>query len=675
MQQEYSQTMSYAKVSVLKRPGEFDQPLTYKVPASLRSKCVVGQGVSVELRDKKARGIVIALESEFPEDVANMKEVQDFLPDLWLEPKTVELAQRIADYYQCSLLRALKLFVPKNLWQGKGKRILAQIEKADYQKADSKKFPIAPFEFELTKEQNQALKAIESEKRPILLHGVTSSGKTEVYLRVILEAVKKGQQAILLVPEIALTPQMIGYFERYFGPHLALFHSKLSDGQRLHEWFKVKTSYAPLVIGSRSAIFAPVQNLGVLIVDEEHEWTYKQESSPYYETHRVAEMLKEMTGCRLILGTATPRLETYHKAERGDYAHIKLPNRINSFALPKVEVVDLREEFKRKNFSIFSQVLFSKIKDRLKKKEQIILFVNQRGMARAVVCRDCGLSLTCPECEVSLKLHGGSYGAAQYLLCHYCSYRAEPQLTCPHCSSMNIRHAGLGTEKVEEELFKAFPEARIVRADKDTTSDKLGFEPIYEAFKKGEYDILVGTQMVAKGLDFPNVTLIGIMLADIGLHVPDFRSHERLFHLITQVSGRAGRGKSEGEVILQTYQPEHHAIRMAASYAYDEFVQQELKFRERLKYPPFSHLINFIVTGADLTKLKKEVKEEQEVLEDIFKANKLLVTISSAPAMISKIGKNYYYHVLLRSTDPHLIFDHWKPPRSWRIDIDPVHTT
>lgn len=675
MQQEYSRNMKYAKVSVLKRPGEFDQLLTYKIPANLSPKLTVGQGVSVELRDKITRGIVISLESEISVDIKNVREVQDFLPDLSLDSLTIEMVKKIADYYQCSLLRALKLFVPKTLWQGKGKRTLLQVQKQAYAEADHKKFPLVPFEFSLTAEQELALKAIKKEKRPVLLHGVTGSGKTEVYLRIILETIKKGKQAILLVPEIALTPQMIDYFQRYFGSQVALFHSKLSDGQRLHEWYKVQSGYAPLVIGSRSAIFAPVRNLGVIIMDEEHEWTYKQESSPYYETHRIAEMMKEMTSCHLILGTATPRLETYYKAEAGEYAHIKLSTRINSFSLPKVEVVDLREEFKRKNFSIFSQSLFSKIQDRLKKKEQIILFVNQRGMARAVVCRDCGLALTCPECEVSLKLHGGSYGTTQFLLCHYCSYRAEPQLACPYCNSLNIRHAGLGTERVEEELSKIFPGARVVRADKDTTSDKRGFEPIYEAFKKKEYDILVGTQMVAKGLDFPHVTLIGIMLADIGLHVPDFRSHERLFHIITQVSGRAGRGKTEGEVVLQTYQPKHHAIRMAADYAYDDFVAQELTFRKRLKYPPFSHLIKFVVTGLNQEKLKKHVKEESEVLEDIFKVNNLPVMITVAPAMIPKIGPNYYYHVLLRSENPHLIFKHWKVPKTWRIDIDPVHTT
>ena len=667
--------MKYAKVCILKRPGAFDEPLTYHVPSSLRQCCQVGQGVLVPLRNKTVRGIIVSLVSELPEAIETLQTVEDILPQLTLSPESVDLARRLSGYYHCSLLRALKLFVPTTLWQGKGKRLLAQIEKADYHEADPALFPMKDLTHTLTPEQQSVFDQMRVEKRPILLHGVTGSGKTELYLRLILDAVQKGKQAVLLVPEIALTPQMIAYFERYFGRHLALFHSKLSAGQRLDQWFKIKTGHAPLLIGSRSALFAPFRNLGVVIMDEEHEWTYKQESSPYYESHRVAELLREMTGCRLIFGTATPRLETLHQGLQGTYALLRLEHRVNAFAPPRIQVVDLREEFKKRNFSIFSDLLHRKIRERLDRKEQIILFVNQRGMARAVMCRDCGQALTCPECEVSLKLHGGAFGSKQYLLCHYCSYKSDPLLNCPHCGSVNIRHAGVGTERVEEELFKVFPEARVLRADKDSTSDKHGFEPMYQAFKKGEYDILVGTQMVAKGLDFPRVTLVGIMLADIGLHVPDFRSHERLFHLITQVSGRAGRGDIQGDVILQTYQPEHYAIAMAADYAYDTFARQELGFRERLKYPPYSHLVKFIVSGSDQKKLLQHLEQEKELLEDIFKVNDLSVAVTMAPAMVPKVGPNYHWHLLLKGPDSRAVFDHWVPPKGWRVDVDPVHTT
>jgi len=339
--------------------------------------------------------------------------------------------------------------------------------------------------------------------------------------------------------------------------------------------------------------------------------------------------------------------------------------------MPAIDVVDLRDEFKAKHFSVISRRLRNKMEDRLNKGEQIILFVNQRGMSSAVSCRDCGYTEKCEACEVSLKYHSGYNGG---LKCHYCSFKKPLSLTCPNCQSPHIKYIGVGTQRVEQEVQRLFPDVKVLRADKDTTSTKEGFEPIYQAFKKGEAKVLIGTQMVAKGLDFENVTLIGIILADIGLHVPDFRSHERLFQLITQVAGRCGRGKEIGEVILQTYQPEHFAIKQAAKYEYKSFIDNELKFREKLSYPPFNNLIKFTVVGNNPNDLERAIQEEQEVLEDIFKVNSLEVKIMAAPAMIHKMANRYYYHVLIRAKNPHIIFKHWKVPRGWRVDVDPITT-
>jgi len=662
--------MKYAHVAILKKPGAFDAPLTYSIPESLSEALKVGTGVEVLLKDSKCRGIVVKCVDESGLE-AEVKPIESILEELTIDPLHVELAKKMAIYYQCSLLRALKLMLPNHLWKGTGKRILKKFKEEKEAVPSSDSFPRQPLDHQLTSQQQEALKKMQQAKKPILLHGVTGSGKTELYLRLILETVQSGRQAILLLPEIGLTSQMEAYFSRYFGESLAIFHSKLSNGERLKNWLKVKTGQARFMLGSRSAIFAPAAEVGLIILDEEHEWTYKQESSPYYQTHHVAHMLRDLTNCKVLFGTATPRLETYHKAKQGIYEYVQLPERINQKAMPTIQVVDLRDEFKKKNYSIFSTALYQKIKDRLEKKEQMILFVNQRGMARAVVCRDCGHTLQCPDCEVSLKLH--DLGQAT-LICHYCGFQCAPSLSCPTCQSVNIRHVGVGTQRVEKELHKAFPGIRVIRADKDSTSDKQGFSPIYHAFKNGEYDVMVGTQMVAKGHDFANVTLIGIILADIGLHIPDFRSHERLFHLLTQVSGRAGRAEVTGEVVLQTYQPDHHAIQLASEYNYEQFAGQELKFREKLGYPPFGQMVKFTVLGQDLEKLKIHLQVEKEVMEDISKSQKIPLKILYAPAMIPRMGLYFYYHVLVRSDDLSELFEHWKVPKKWRVDIDPVHT-
>lgn len=679
--------MNYALIAIFKTPGAFDAPLTYTIPDHLKGILNLGHVVEVPLKDRRVRGLVVGFLSEYPSkgEIKEVAELSDWtgrgLAGQAVEPLLnklqLELAHQLSTYYHSSLLRCLKLMVPRHLWKGTGKNVLKKFFKSKVESeagVASIRFPLKPLKHKLNSGQKQALDQMCQSGKPILLKGVTGSGKTELYLRLILEAVNAGKQAILLLPEISLTPQMVDYFSDYFGSALAVFHSKLSEGKRLEEWIKVKNGQGKLVIGSRSAIFAPVADLGVLILDEEHEWTYKQESSPYYETHHVAELLRDMTSCKLVFGTATPRLETLHAAQSGKYELVQLSDRINQQALPKVHVVDLREEFKKKNFTIFSGLLFNLIQDRLQKKEQIILFVNQRGAARAVMCRDCGEAMLCPNCEVTLKLHlipGQIHGK---LMCHYCAYQTNLTLSCTSCGSVNIKQVGIGTQRVEQDLLHTFPGIRVLRADKDTTSDKEGFEPIYQAFKKGDYDVLVGTQMVAKGHDFPKVTLIGLILADIGLHVPDFRSHERLFHLITQVAGRAGRAEHIGEVVLQTYQPDHPAIKMAAAYEYDAFAERELNDRKKLSYPPFSQLIKFTVLGRDLEKLKAHVQAEKEVLEDIFAIHQLPAFVLSAPALVPKIGEYYYYHVLVRSSKTQLIFEHWNPPKTWRMDRDPVHT-
>lgn len=726
----------YTQVILFKKAGEFDSPLTYAVPNELKTELKPGVFVQVPLRGRQVRGVVTSIESELPSDLdaEKIKPIQKVIPNLTLTENQIELGKAIAVYYQTSLTRSLRLMMPAAIWKGKfelpintfykisnseipvrgekqkqvidalsermeearpdgsvgrgrlreetgatlttlrsliTKGVIESEEEAIYEKPDYAKFPLKPHRWQLTSEQEKAVERVEKGEKPILLHGVTGSGKTEIYLRVILEAVQKGKQAILLVPEIALTPQMIEYFKDSFGDHIAVFHSKLSDGERAREWWKVRCGYAPLVIGSRSAVFAPAQDLGVVILDEEHEWTYKQESSPYYSTHHVGEMLSSLWNSKLVFGTATPRMETLYKAKEGEYEHCYLPERINEKELPKIQVVDLRDEFKARNFSVLSNALQQSIKARLEAKEQIILFINQRGLASAVVCRDCGYTTECPHCEVSLKLH--RYGKEE-LVCHYCGFVQAPPLTCPECQSAHIRHVGVGTQRVEDEVKKLFPNARTIRADKDTTSHKEGFAPIYRDFKDRKYDVLIGTQMVAKGLDFENVTLIGIILADIGMHMPDFRSHERLFQLITQVAGRCGRGKAAGNVILQTYQPNHFTIQKSSTYDYDAFMEEELSYRKKLSYPPYNRMIKFTVVGFDQEKLRDHIQQEVEVLEDIFKVNKLPFKIISAPAMIAKMGGRYYYHVLLRAADPQVIFKHWKTPKGWRIDVDPIHT-
>jgi len=478
-----------------------------------------------------------------------------------------------------------------------------------------------------------------------LLYGVTGSGKTEVYLRAIASALETGRQAVTLVPEISLTPQMIDLFRRRFGGRVAVLHSALAAGERYHEWRRIKEGQAPVVLGTRSAVFAPVPGPGLFIIDEEHETTYKQDDHIRYHAREVALKRAQLSGAVVLLGSATPSLESWLRAGKGGpYRLLKLPHRIDERPLPKVRVVDLRQELKEGNRGIFSRSLASAVNDRLAKGEQTLLFLNRRGYSTFVVCRECGLVLKCARCDISL-----SYHLDGLLRCHYCNYTAVLPGLCPSCGSRYIRHFGAGTQKVEEVARKTFPGARIVRMDSDSTSRKGSHERIFSAFRQGEADILIGTQMIAKGLDLPGITLVGVINADTTLHMPDFRAAERTFQLLTQVEGRTGRGELPGEVLVQTYCPDHYSITSAAIHDFEGFYRNEMPVRRALGYPPFSHLARLLFTHDDEGELKKGAGLAKEILDKMVSGHDDFIDIlGPAPALLSRIKGRFRWQLVLK---------------------------
>ena len=485
--------------------------------------------------------------------------------------------------------------------------------------------------------------------RSYLLHGITGSGKTEIYLDLMGEVVEKGKTGILLVPEISLTPQMLGRFTERFGKQVALFHSSLSMKQRYGQWKKVEEGTARIVIGARSAIFAPLKNLGLIILDEEHETTYKSEQSPKYHAREIAEYRSKQEGALLLLGSATPSMESYYKAEKGELFRITLKKRPTMHQLPKVKLVDMKEELNRGNRDMLSAVLKEKIHDRLEKNEQVILFLNRRGYASYITCRKCGYVQTCGNCDVTMTYHRKNH----QVMCHYCGERSHPIEVCPECENEKMRKVGSGTQRLEESIQGSFPKAKIGRLDTDALSEKGSHEKILEAFQSKEVEILIGTQMIAKGLDFPNVTLVGILSGDNSLHLPDFRASERTFQLLTQVSGRAGRGTEQGEVILQTYKPDHYSIRAALEQNYETFYRQEIMMRELFNYPPFKELFMINFMGNEESVVAETANRVAEVIQYILKSeNEKLdvdeVVLGPNPSVISKINRNYRYRLMLK---------------------------
>ena len=484
-----------------------------------------------------------------------------------------------------------------------------------------------------------------------LIHGVTGSGKTEIYLHLVEEMIKEGKESIILVPEISLTPQTIERFVGRFGDQVAVLHSKLSFGERFDQWRKIKEGRVKIVVGARSAIFAPFNNLGLIIIDEEHESTYKSNMNPKYDAIEVAEKRCQQVGAYLVKGSATPSIESYYKARQGHIKLLTLDKRINNKRLPLVKIVDMREELNSGNKSIFSRQMYDSIEENLKKGKQTILFLNRRGYSSFVSCRQCGYVVKCSECSISMTYHRKD----NKLKCHYCGLAINPPNVCPVCRSKYIKYFGIGTEKVEEFTRKIFPQAIVRRMDLDTTSRKGSYESILTNMRDEKIDILIGTQMVAKGLDFKNVTLVGIIAADISLNLPDFRASERTFQLITQVAGRAGRGDFEGKVIVQTYNPEHFSISCAEKHDYIAFYNKEIAIRREFHYPPFTNIISIVMYGENNNYVNKKIKEIYNILVESMRDKGLEDLIKDIigpfPAPLEKIKNNYRYQLLIKCPD------------------------
>lgn len=511
-----------------------------------------------------------------------------------------------------------------------------------------------PVRLELTGEQEAAVSRVveglhTGQHRVYLLHGVTGSGKTEVYMRCIEEALQAGRQAITLVPEISLTPQMVRLYRERFGDRVAVLHSRMSGGERYDEWTRIEEGKATVVLGTRSAVLAPVAGPGLVIMDEEHEWSYKQEEAPRYHARAVALYRTQKHRGVLLLGSATPSLESYCRALPGGvYELLKLENRIEGRSMPAVRVVDMREETRAGNGGIFSRLLLAKLRERLHNKEQTIIFLNRRGLNTMVVCRECGSVSRCPRCDVSMTYH-----ADDRLRCHYCNYGIRAPRVCPECRGRQVGYFGTGTQRVEKELAAALPEARVLRMDADTTTRKGSHRQILETFSSGGADVLVGTQMITKGLDLPGVTLVGVINADITLHMPDFRAAERTFQLLAQVSGRTGRGDLPGEVLIQTYSPDHYAVRSAAGHDFLQFFRQELQLRKTMGYPPFSKMVRFLVYGRDEEAVRQWAENLRLLLDHFTGAQEegKIFIAGPAPAPLGRLKENYRWHLVIWSSD------------------------
>lgn len=692
----------YAEVIINSEALEIDRPFTYKVPEEFNNEIKIGQIVKVPFGkgNKTSEGFILNLKNDDNIKFKTKNIAAILVKDPVIDEDDINLIEFLREKTLCKYIDAFRLLIPVGIMKGakaKKKKVivlknedLSNIKNPDgykkiveFFKTNSGKYTkselinehsisqyklnklieneVLSIEEEsvfryndrvynkdsaktLTIEQENIIREyINSDDKMFLLKGVTGSGKTEVYMKLVERVLLEGKSAIILVPEIALTPQMIERFKGRFGVNVALFHSKLSDGERFDEWFRVKEGKSKVIVGARSAIFLPAKNLGLIIIDEEHENTYKSEQNPKYQTKEVAEYLSELKGCKVILGSATPSIETYYRALTGEMKLLELNSRVDNKAMPPMKVIDMRNELKGGNKSLFSRELFIAIQERLKRKEQIILFLNRRGFSTFVSCRSCGYVFKCDECDISMTYHKNGL-----LICHYCGKTKREPRECPKCHSKYVKFFGAGTQRVEEEVKKYFNNAGILRMDVDTTRDKHSYERIYNTFKNGEADILIGTQMVSKGLDFKNVTLVGILAADMSINIPDYRAAERTFQIITQVAGRAGRGDKQGEVLIQTYTPQHYSLQYAVNYDYEGFYEKEFTVRAMMKYPPFGKLLLINGTSKKEDLLKNFMHKITMMIKPLVESCLDIEILGPIPCMISKVKENYRWQIVIK---------------------------
>ena len=706
--------MRYANVIVDISASEIDRLFSYSVPEGM--ELTPGQQVAVPFGPRTIEGFVVSLSDTCslpPEKVRSViRPVHDYPVIL---PELVELALWMKGRYLCNLVDALRLMIPaemrgsrvrektvrvarlsvteeaaeeyiaKNSRAKKQHEVIRALLGGETETAahpewaqvfriladkgiisiGEKQVRRAPHALraeektadpELMPAQKNAvdeiIRAMEKGGGRFLLHGVTGSGKTEVYIRAVRRALELGKTAIVLVPEIALTPQMVRWFHARFGADAAVLHSGLSKGERYDEWRRIRTGQAKVIIGARSAVFAPAQNIGIIIVDEEHETTYLSDSRPRYDAREVAKYRAGKWGAALILGSATPSVSTYMRSMPGVRPEnaltlIEMTRRVKNRPLPKVDIVDMRSELQMGNHSMFSGKLHAAMKECLAKGQQAMLFINRRGYSNFVSCRECGKSVKCHNCDVTMTYHQ----TENLLKCHYCGEVMLPPKLCPSCGSKYIKYFGAGTQKVQEEVQKLFPDARVGRLDVDTTQVKDAHETILEAFRRGDTNVMVGTQMITKGLDFPKVTLVGVMAADMSLNLPDYRSTERTFQLITQVAGRAGRADTPGRVVVQTYDPDHYAIQLAAKQDYRAFYTKESAFRRMCLYPPFTLIARIVFTAADARTAEAAAVDAETKLNEFIDKNghrRDIVQMRAVEAPIHQLRAQWRHQVFLK---------------------------